>query len=852
MYMAPEQARGETLDHRADLFSLGCVLYQMTSGRPPFRAATTIAVLKRVCDDAPRPITDIIPETPPWLCEITLRLMEKDREKRFQSAQTVADLFATCHQELTKHGDVTLVADPISPQHSKAKNGRGQSRSRKGIFAAMLFAIAALVLVPFIKPKLAHWGETRNEATSPDDNSEVVSATGHDGMTNVDSLSDPNYKHKLTSKSNSKLPHNTVDGVWGTVDLLPLIDVEEHSVRNGQWSLEGGVLKSPFVEQQYSLVEIPYYPPEEYDLTMLVERVSPVPEVLGIGLWVKDRYVVAVLDGWTGRASGLEVLDGHNASSNKTTVRRRFLGTNKKHLVTCRVRKNKVEVTVDENSVINWEGDVNRFSATMSQWRIPYSRNLFLGVNSVEYHFHQMTLTPVSPVRDPDKNGFEFRDPDLRAAEWALSLGGQVKYKLSGRRMAVQNAGQLPDTPFSLVEINLHGTTAEGWEFVALEGLQHLEKLTLPSRIVQFEKFVQSICCVSSLQELDLQSKVGTDEPLTYQKLSELRVALPDCVIKWKGGLNKPSSYFWPSDAPPPAIAPFDAAQAKAHQEAWANYLGFPVEKVIDIGGGHKLTMVLIPPGEFMMGQSASETERFWDDEIAQGGKPPSRIQSELPQHRVRITQPYYLSKYEVTQGQWDSVMRSSKEAKSETSLYPKVTLNWDEAQSFVSAMNEFHSGGNSTFSLPTEAEWEYACRAGTTTFWHCGNRERDLLQCDWIDVNSEGRIHPVGQLKPNAFGLYDLHGNAGEWCSDIYSLSYYSESNVNDPHGPKTGLLRVGKGGTIDYAAEYCRAAHKVYGLSLEIRGIRLNMKVLSRKPARAEKISDNKENVVAPNGNL
>lgn len=111
MYMAPEQARGETLDHRADLFSLGSVLYQMVGGRPPFRAANTVAVLKRVCEDMPRPLGDVLPGTPDWLEAIIFRLLEKERSARFQSAQEVAALLTRCQHELEHKGQVTCVGN---------------------------------------------------------------------------------------------------------------------------------------------------------------------------------------------------------------------------------------------------------------------------------------------------------------------------------------------------------------------------------------------------------------------------------------------------------------------------------------------------------------------------------------------------------------------------------------------------------------------------------------------------------------------------------------------------------------------------------------------------------------------
>src|SRR4029077_3709918 len=104
MYMAPEQAKGEKIDQRADLFSFGSVLYQMTSGRPPFRANGTVAVLKRVAEDTPRDIREIIPETPQWLCNVIAKLHEKKPEDRYQSAREIADVLGDCEQQLKTHG----------------------------------------------------------------------------------------------------------------------------------------------------------------------------------------------------------------------------------------------------------------------------------------------------------------------------------------------------------------------------------------------------------------------------------------------------------------------------------------------------------------------------------------------------------------------------------------------------------------------------------------------------------------------------------------------------------------------------------------------------------------------------
>jgi len=200
---------------------------------------------------------------------------------------------------------------------------------------------------------------------------------------------------------------------------------------------------------------------------------------------------------------------------------------------------------------------------------------------------------------------------------------------------------------------------------------------------------------------------------------------------KWTG---------WPKDAPPPAIAPFDAATAKKHQQAWADYLGLPIERGIDLPGGEKLTFVLIPAGSFMMGDADGES-------------------CDKPVHQVRITKPFYLGKYEVTQEQWQAIMGTNpsdfKGAKN-----PVENVNWNDCHAFLTKLNEKVANTGKKFVLPTEAQWEYACRAGTTTQYSYGDSAEELGDYAWSRSNAGRTTHPVGQKKPNAWGLYDMHGN--------------------------------------------------------------------------------------------
>ena len=217
-----------------------------------------------------------------------------------------------------------------------------------------------------------------------------------------------------------------------------------------------------------------------------------------------------------------------------------------------------------------------------------------------------------------------------------------------------------------------------------------------------------------------------------------------------------------------------------------------PKELTVDLGKGVKLEMILIPAGEFPMGSPDSDNNAFeW----------------EKPQHRVRITKPFYLGKYLLTQEQWEAVTgnnwSSFKGPKN-----PVEQVSWEDCQKFLGKLNAKSSSGAGKFQLPTEAQWEYACRAGSTTRYCFGDAESGLGEYAWYDGNSDRKTHPVGEKKPNGWGLYDMHGNVWEWCQDWYED--YKESPVDDPTGAATGLGRVNRGGSWSYPAGYCRSADR------------------------------------------
>ena len=202
------------------------------------------------------------------------------------------------------------------------------------------------------------------------------------------------------------------------------------------------------------------------------------------------------------------------------------------------------------------------------------------------------------------------------------------------------------------------------------------------------------------------------------------------------------------------------------------------------------MEFVLIPAGAFTMGTTDGHPD-------------------EQPVHTVRISQPFYLGKYEVTQAQWEAVMGHNPSTFRGHPKFPVEQVSWEDVQEFLHRLNT--EEGSTQYRLPTEAEWEYAARAGTTTAYGFGSDMSRLDEYAWYGGNSAHKSHPVGQLKPNAWGLHDMHGNVWEWVQDWYET--YPAGTVTDPQGPVSGASRAFRGGGQSNVAWRCRLSSRGHG---------------------------------------
>jgi len=228
------------------------------------------------------------------------------------------------------------------------------------------------------------------------------------------------------------------------------------------------------------------------------------------------------------------------------------------------------------------------------------------------------------------------------------------------------------------------------------------------------------------------------------------------------------------------------------------------------------MKLVLIPKGTFMMGSPESEEGRKENE----------------TQHEVTISEDYYLGVYEVTQAQYEKVMGKNPsyfqgaKVGNENADLPVESVSWDDTVEFCKKLSDLpeEKKAGRLYRLPTEAEWEYARRAGSKTAYSFDDEEGLLPEYGWFKRNSSGRTHTVGILEPNAWGLYDMHGNVWEWCSDRYGE--YPQGAVSDPSGPKEGSIRVVRGGSWNGGAADCRSAFR-FGGAPSFRGYSLGFRV-------------------------
>ncbi len=696
MYMAPEQAKGESLDHRADLFSLGSVMYVMATGRPPFRASSTFAVLKRVAEDAPRPMREIIPEVPEWLCRIIEKLHAKDADERFQSSREVADVLADCEAQLvanSKLKDFSRI--PIPKSVPSTRISRKMKWVAAALFVIVLGSVGAARFIPPLSRYIDNRAELAFDLADPDFNRAIV-YSGSDVVADVDLRSPP------------------------TISLAPgqyKLEVRTSNQREMQWwhynryGLNHGSSAEPLLNSNTT-----------YRLDVVRgERVVYTAKL-------KPPIPTDVTNDWVQLFNGKDLTGWkpHPEQPGSWVVRDGILigSTKQSHLFT--ERADFANFHLRAEAMLNQGGDSG------IRFRAPFE--LQKGLKSWQ----------IMPT-----GGYE---AEFNKFPGATSKSGGVWKVL-----------KFPEAPISLF------TAPDDSHVVAGQWVRY-EVIANGNRIITRINGVEVANCV------DPENSYRTGHIALQCFSAQTTVRFRKIEIKELS-----------SSEPPPAIAPFTSEQAKSHQAAWAKHLGVPVEFADEFGHSFRL----IPPGEFEMGTSEKEIEKLISDSFSDKTWEWSypRLRSESPVRKVHIESAFYAASCETTVRQFREFVKTTgyktraeidgggwvhdgpnaarkPDAVWNSSLYSVIEdapiryVVREDADAYCRWLS-MKTGCD--VSLPSEAQWEYACRAGTTTAWSHGNDSKQLKRFAWTVDTAGGPVKVVGRLEPNPFGLYDMHGNVAE-----------------------------------------------------------------------------------------
>ncbi|MGI8640025.1 MAG: formylglycine-generating enzyme family protein [Pyrinomonadaceae bacterium] len=312
-----------------------------------------------------------------------------------------------------------------------------------------------------------------------------------------------------------------------------------------------------------------------------------------------------------------------------------------------------------------------------------------------------------------------------------------------------------------------------------------------------FVSSLMSLCLAFSA--IDAFAQCGADGTQPCNTTPKKTTPKPTTKPKPKPTVSKPTT---PTKKPPTNVVKPKPVTKSSVACSPSNNNNAPSNFTQTINGV-KFQMVGIPSGSFCMGSNNVE-----DDE--------------KPVHKVIISQAFWMGRTEVTQAQWKAVMGNNPGYFKGDDL-PVEQVSWDNVKDFIRKLNNLQN--DYEYRLPTEAEWEYAARAGTTTRYSYGDGEGSLDSYAWYSANSGSKTHEVATKQPNAFGLYDMHGNVWEWCQDWYGN--YSSGAVTNPTGAGTGSHRVGRGGGWGSAAAYLRSAYR-FSITPSFRDVDLGFRVV------------------------
>jgi len=874
-YMSPEQAQGEPIDGRSDLFSLGSVLYTMCTGRPAFRADSTVAVLRRVCDDTPRPIRQMNPEIPEWLEEIVDRLMAKRPDDRFQSAEEVAELLsehlAELQQPTGRRVTRQTAAFPVSA--SPAQEPPVHARRWPLVAAAIVLLLLVVIftestgLTELFSGSGVSYPDGQSEPTTKEDVVPLIAVpettqavqpappVGLDEAALKTRLDAAKHKLQLVRDRNKAGYASTMEVFDAQLELseteVALAELtrpwEEQNILYGQlamfrfmrWRLMETLASSGKATQEevddakaaltatekrwadalherglpppqpaYAVPSMPLLPVVQKDPGTLISFASQVGKVFYFdvtgsddgNVWGTDEYTTdSTLAAACVHAS---LISPDERAVMKVTIlpgRESYAGSS----------RNGKESEVRGPFPASFKVEHAPPNMAQSEPEVPpgATQGSTDGLRRLKL-FHPSQEMPVPPAwADPNEA------VKIEEGAWRIENNtdkGNFHVLMATLREDIPDDGIIVCR--AKIKVQAHDKLAWGSLLLGDKGPDGHD-YDWPKVFYTYQGNVPHW----TIRETRYPAKSfhAADPPQI-----PIRVGLHANGVLWIKDLELLHQPGF-TGKPPLAVAPFDPPLAKAYQDNWALSEDVPVEYENSLG----MKFRLIPPGEYERGATPEEIAE--DLAVAKGDAGwEAAVRSQGPRHRVHLSRAYYLGMHEVRQKDYEAVMGENpsyfsasgggKDAVANLAygMHPVESVSWDQATDFCNRLNRRERINGLGYRLPSEAEWEMACRAGTITRFWTGDDEADALATAWCLSNSAGRTHVVGESdRLNPFGLADMHGNVWEWMYDRWDETAYSLSTtrgmlVNPAVSSKDHPQRLCRGGSWTHPAGVCRSA--------------------------------------------
>ncbi|MBM3982126.1 MAG: hypothetical protein FJ304_18055 [Planctomycetes bacterium] len=788
MYMAPEQAKGDKIDHRVDLFALGSVMYQMVAGRPPFRASTTLAVLKRVVEDDPRPIREIIPEAPQWLCDIVAKLHAKDPAARFQSAREVADLLAECETRLKATGDARgfpKVAPPALVKKAEPAAAPKPRQPRWKWAAAGALIVGAVVACAVTLPPLFKGRAPEQARPEPE--------------------SKPGSQPPAP---NAPQPPPVPAGYTG---------VPPRGIRG----------PSESIAYQYSpdgkwLITRDYAVGNKIGAVRVWEVATSEPRATFPDALSQDRGVAFSPDGKlianTERDGGRIHLVVRNVGA-FDVVKRMDCAAN-----------NVDGIAFDRNSTV--------VAACVDYDVVLWTARTGAQVTRITGDFHQPLGIAFSPTSD------------LLAVEHMTPGGMDGVRSVHNARVVLYDVD--PKSPNYKKPVHTWDTPDTGDS--------HQLRFTPDGARLAFTRGTDDKRI--GLFVYDVKTGKPAAKFVPEGKLTQLGVGpfLPD-------GRTIPLAYG-PNYT---TIALWDSSADKVTRQWTSKDRGFHSALVVDptgktlVTGGTKtrepLFYDLATGNELLPGVAPATHKNSIGMEFVLVPKGKSWLgggKDRVGDKEVNVPADFYLGKYEVTQEEWEKVMGANPSffsrmgegkdkvkdiADADLKRFPVERVSWSDCQDFIKKLNEREKEAGWVYRLPTEVEWEYACRGGAMTAqrgsdfdYYLQKPKNSILPVD-ASFRFDGSTRQpckVGTYPANPLGLHDMHGGVWEWCANLL--------NTNRDDG-----VRAYRGGSWDSDAEECRSGHR-HGAPAQDRNDNYGLRVVRTRVESALSDADLKRIAALP----